>query len=153
MTDPTDTPTDTPTWYRQLTALLAAGFDPDGEASGGAQLTVTDATGTISYQQPLARHARLDTDCVWIRPIIGTGPGFDLAECRRRGLSTTGTITATPQAVTFELADGAQAAVQPAAPELLDTLDQWDTFVLSGVDATTEAALTALDADTVWPDP
>ena len=89
---------------------------------------------------------------MWIRPIIGTGPGFDVVECRRRGLSTTGTITATPDAVTFELADGTQAVVEPAGPELLDTLEHWDTFVLSGVDAATETALAALDADTIWPD-
>lgn len=144
--------TDTPTWYPQLTALLNAGFDPDDDATGGAQLTVTDATGTTTYQQPLARHARLDPDCVWIRPILGAGPDFDLVACRRRGLPTTGTITATSHAVTFELADGAQAVVEPADPGLHATLEHWDTFVLSRVDAATEAALATLDADTLHPE-
>ena len=143
--------TDTPTWYQHLDTLLTAGFNTDGTATGGAQLTVTDAAGDITVRLPLARHARQDSDCVWIRPIIGAGPDFDITDCRRRGLPTTIAVTATPAAVSFELAAGAQAVVEPAAAELIEILDRWDSFVLTRIDADTETALAALDADTIWP--
>ena len=142
--------TDTPTWYQTLTRLLTAGFDPDGPATGGAQLTVTDPAGAITAHHPLARHARLGDDCVWIRPILGAGPDFDLTDCRRRGLPTTA-VTDTDGTVGFNLADGAQAVVEPAAAELVEILDRWDSFVLTRIDASTETALAALDADTIWP--
>lgn len=138
----------TPDWTQVLEQLLTAGYQPDADATGGAQLTVTDTDGTVVFRRPLARHHRIDDDCVWIRPIIGDGPVFDLADCRRRSLPLMATTDDDGPAVSFALADGAIATITAADNDQHPTLEHWDTFVLTAITAADEAALTQLDTDT-----
>ena len=120
--------------------------------AAGATLQLTNPDGTTEAW-PLARHARVDDDVLWIRPIVGgrrTGTGsvvFPLGDCRRRGIA----IDEWTQPVTgirFELAGGQSLEIRPAtAGDETTTLELWDTFVLTVLTAAEEADLDALDAD------
>ena len=133
-----------PDWFHQLRQLLASG-DPDDPVGG--RLDFYDLDGNHQHHSVLARHARLDTDCVWIRPIIGTGPGFDLNECRRRGLPISDVTATVGGDVRFGTADGHVTIGAATAVDDLEVLRAWDDFVLLELDAAGERALAQLIDD------
>lgn len=134
-----------PHWYQTLEQLVAAGYDPDGTATGGAQLVFHDTDGVLQLRAPLARHVRLDDDCVWIRPIHGTGPAFELGDSPRRGLPISD-VTHTGHEIRIGTADGV-VTISPAAPDLIPVIEAWDTYVLTHLDAPVEEALARLEED------
>lgn len=134
-----------PDWYQTLEQLVATGYDPDATATGGAQLDFHDTDGVLQFTAPLARHVRLDDDCVWIRPIHGTGPAFELGDSPRRGLPI-GDVTHTPHEIRLVTADGV-VTISPATADLIEVLEAWDTYVLTQLDATVETALARLEED------
>lgn len=134
-----------PDWYQTLEQLVAAGYNPDDTATAGAQLDFHDADAVRKFQAPLARHVRLDDDCVWVRPIHGSGPTFELGDSPRRGLPI-GDVTHTHHEIRLVTADGV-VTISPAAPDLIGVLDAWDTYVLTRLDAPVEAALARLEED------
>lgn len=141
-----------PEWIDVLEELCRRGFDPDGPATGGAQVQVfaEGAQGPV-YRQPIDRVVRLDDNepLLWFRQIIGEGPTFDIAECRRRSLSTTG-ATVEGARVIFpqpDAATGEHAVILAADPDQIPALDTWDVWKGSGTTAEEEAALDSLESD------
>lgn len=141
-----------PEWLDVVDELCRRGFDPDGSATGGAQVQVFGADGQERvYRQPIDRIVRLEDDepLLWFRQIIGEGPTFDIAESRRRSLATQGVIV-DGNRVIFpqpESATGEYAIIAPADPDQIPALDAWDTWKMSGTTAAEEAALDALNSD------
>lgn len=135
-----------PDWLQQLQQLLAFGVDIDDPV--GARLDFYDLDGHHQHHAVLARHARLDVDCVWIRLIAGTGPSFDLHECRRRGLPISN-VTAAAGQVRFETADGHVTVAAATDPDDLEILRAWDEFVLLELPASDEHAIAQL-VDDSW---
>jgi hypothetical protein len=141
-----------PDWLNVVEQLCRRGFDPDGPATGGAQVQVFDrATNSLVYCQPIDRIVRVETDepLLWFRQIVGHGPVFDIADCRRRSLFTTD-ATVDGDRVTFpqpQATTGEYAVISPADPDQIALLDDWDTWKVSGTTAAEEVALNALDAD------
>lgn len=134
-----------PDWFQQLQQLLTAGWGPD-DPPVGSRLDFYDLDGHHQHHTVLARHARLDIDCVWIRPIVGVGPGFDLNECRRRGLPISD-VTPGAGAVRFETADGHVIIAAATDPDDLEILRAWDDFVLLELSAVDEEDLAQLTDD------
>jgi hypothetical protein len=139
-----------PEWLNVLQRLCRNGFNPDGPATGGAQLQVFDrTTDQRIYRQPIAREIRLDDDepLLWLRQIVGEGPQFDLEVCRRRSLFTTD-ATLAGEHITFPQprADtGEYGIILPADPDQIQAIDAWDTWKLSAISAEEEARLEALE--------
>lgn len=147
--DPPDPPA--PRWtdehHQRLRALLG---DP---TRGGAELEVTDPDGTTAFLAAIARHYRTDGDVLWIRPILGghdPGDGqpytFDLDAARRRGLHHH-QVDIDGRDVVLLLASGQHARIRRARAARHADLERWDTWLLTAVDAHTEAELDALDTD------
>lgn len=140
-------------WFDAVKRLCDSGFDPDGEATGGAQVQVFNRnTGEMVYRQPIAREVRLEDGepLLWFRQVIGTGPEFDLEECRRRALSTTDVAIEEDGRVVFaqpEVSTGEYAVIQCVDDDQIAVLDAWDTWKLTAIDAETEAALDRLEDD------
>lgn len=141
-----------PEWIDVVEELCRRGFDPDGPATGGAQVQVFRAGGQeLVYRQPIDRIVRLEDDepLLWFRQIVGEGPAFDIAECRRRSLSAQGALVE-GHTVIFpqpDSATGEYAIIAPADPDQIPALDAWDTWKMSGTTAAEEAALDALNSD------
>lgn len=139
-------------WLNTVERLCAQGFDPDGSATGGAQVQVFDrTTNTMVYRQPIARTVRLEPaePLLWFRQIIGTGAAFDIAECRRRALSTEG-ATLEGERVIFPqngMGTDEYAVIAAADPDQIAVLDAWDTWKLTAISAEEEASLDNLNAD------
>lgn len=141
-----------PEWIDVVEELCRRGFDPDGPATGGAQVQVFGAGGQeLVYRRPIDRIVRLEANepLLWFRQIIGEGPAFDIAESRRRSLSTQGAIAEGPKVIfpQPESATGEYAIIVPADPDQIRALDAWDTWKMSGTTADEEAALDALNSD------
>lgn len=138
-----------PEWLDVVLRLCRNGFDPDGSATGGAQVQVFDrATDQMIYRQPIARETRLDDDepLLWFRQIVDEGPQFDLEVCRRRSLFTTD-ATVDGEYVTFpqpQADTGEYGIILPADPDQIAVLDAWDTWKLTAITADDEARLDAL---------
>ncbi|MDP7739635.1 hypothetical protein [Mycobacterium paragordonae] len=139
-------------WLNTVERLCAYGFDPDGSATGGAQVQVFDrTTNTMVYRQPIARTVRLEPaePLLWFRQIIGTGPAFDITECRRRSLSTEG-ATLEGERVIFPqngMQTNEYAVITAADPDQIAVLDAWDTWKLIATNAEEETSLDHLNAD------
>lgn len=132
-------------WHRDLQRLVDA----------GAELVVTDPDGTVVVTAPLARVWRVDADdpdCVWLRPLpppVTDDDGttvFALSQCRRRALLISD-VEQAGGALAFALRIGQRARIQPATGAAARTLDAWDTFVGTRLDAAEELALDALEDD------
>ena len=147
MTDPA-----MPAWSRLLDGLLQG----DAELDDGAQLVVSDESGSEIFVAPLARHWRLDDDdpqCLWVRPIhqalpdptAGTPQGaqFELAACRRRALQFS-SVRVDGARLVFELWNGDVARIAPMDGRARRVLAEWDAFVLTQLPAAVEAELDAL---------
>lgn len=138
-------------WLDTVVRLCRNGFDPDGHATGGAQVQVYDAAGTLVYRQPIARDVRLEAGepVLWFRQIIGPGPAFDPEVCRRRSLETVNAVVEGDQVLFPQpgVGTGERGVILPADPDQLAALDAWDTWKLSGISAEEEADLDALDQD------
>lgn len=138
-----------PQWVELVKAMCTKGFNPDGDATAGAQLEVADANGTIIYQQPIAREVRYDAteQLLWIRQIIGVGPQFDPNSSRRRSLPAA-TARAEGDTVIFALhTQNAIAVIKPAGKEQLRALSAWDAWKLTALTAQQEQDLDALTED------
>ncbi|MGV7354150.1 hypothetical protein PJJ85_25810 [Mycobacterium kansasii] len=139
-------------WLNTVKQLCAQGFDPDGPATGGAQVQVFDrTTNTMVYRQPIARTVRLEPaePLLWFRQIIGIGPAFDIAECRRRSLSTEG-VTLDGDGVILPqngMQTNEYAIITAADPDQIAALDAWDTWKLTATSADEETSLDNLDVD------
>ncbi|MGV7686362.1 hypothetical protein PJN34_19240 [Mycobacterium kansasii] len=108
-------------------------------------------TNTMVYRQPIARTVRLEPaePLLWFRQIIGTGAAFDIAECRRRALSTEG-ATLEGERVIFPqngMGTDEYAVIAAADPDQIAVLDAWDTWKLTAISAEEEASLDNLNAD------
>ncbi|MEN4464550.1 hypothetical protein LT337_31830 (plasmid) [Mycolicibacterium fortuitum] len=140
-------------WFDAVIRLCRSGFDPDGASTGGAQVQVFNRdTGELVYRQPIAREVRLEEDepLLWFRQVIGTGPEFDLEECRRRALSTTDVVIEDDGRIVFaqpEVSTGEYAVIQRAEPDQIAVLDAWDAWKLTAISAEVEAAVDRLDDD------
>lgn len=139
-------------WLSTVKQLCAQGFDPDGPATGGAQVQVFDrTTNTMVYRQPIARTVRLEPaePLLWFRQIIGNGPAFDIAECRRRSLSTEGATLDGHQVVFPQngMQTNEYAIITAADPDQIAALDAWDTWKLTATSAEEETSLDNLNAD------
>ncbi|WP_102144365.1 hypothetical protein [Mycobacterium hubeiense] len=142
-----------PEWLDVVMRLCRNGFDPDGSATGGAQVQVFDrATDQLVYRQPIAREIRLDDEepLLWFRQIVGDAPPFDLDVCRRRSLFTTDAAVDGVDRVTFpqpQATTGEYGIILAADPDQVPLLDAWDTWKLSATTAEEEARLDALTDD------
>lgn len=139
-------------WLNTVKQLCTQGFDPDGPATGGAQVQVFDrTTNTMVYRQPIARTVRLEPaePLLWFRQIIGNGPAFDIAECRRRSLSTEGATLDGHQVVFPQngMQTNEYAIITAADPDQIAALDAWDTWKLTATSAEEETSLDHLNAD------
>ncbi len=136
-------------WLDAVIQLCRSGFDPDGPATGGAQLQVFDrATNQMVYRQPIDRIVRLDDDepLLYVRQIVDQGPQFDPEACRRRSLCTTG-VTVDGDRVTFPQPQpdtGEYAIILPADTDQIAMIDAFDTWKLSAITAEEEIALDGL---------
>ncbi|KQH78929.1 hypothetical protein AO501_04380 [Mycobacterium gordonae] len=138
-------------WLNTVERLCAQGFNPDGPATGGAQVQVFDrTTNTMVYRQPIARTVRLEPaePLLWFRQIIGTGPAFDVYECRVRSLCTEGATVAGEQVIFPQnpTQTNEYAVISAADPDQIATLDAWDTWKLTQTSAEQEESLDNLDA-------
>lgn len=137
---------DTPDWFDHVKRLLT---DPQG-----AQLEVTDHNGTTVYRQPLARQTHYEPDeekpdaaFIRIRQIIGTGPGFDINDCRPRRLPAPGTITS--DGAVFTLPQGT-ATISPAVDDQHTAIHAWDTFYATHLTAEQREDLDWVREDSWW---
>ncbi|MGV7659337.1 hypothetical protein PJM47_26245 [Mycobacterium kansasii] len=108
-------------------------------------------TNTMVYRQPIARTVRLEPaePLLWFRQIIGIGPAFDIAECRRRSLSTEG-VTLDGDGVILPqngMQTNEYAIITAADPDQIAALDAWDTWKLTATSADEETSLDNLDVD------
>ena len=137
-----------PQWLDAVIRLCRNGFDPDGRATGGAQVQVFDrASGDMIYRQPIAREVRLDDNepLLWFRQIIGEGPQFDIEACRRRSLFTTDATIDGGDRITFpqpQASTGEHGIILPADPDQIAILDAWDTWKLTAISSEEEPAST-----------
>jgi hypothetical protein len=137
-------------WLNTVERLCAQGFNPDGPSTGGAQVQVFDrATNTVVYRQPIARTVRLEPaePLLWFRQIIGTGPVFDVDECRRRSLCTEGATVEGEQVIFPQNAaqTNEYAVISAAGSDQIAALDAWDLWKLTRISAELELSLDNLD--------
>lgn len=152
-----------PDWAQLLARLLG---QPN---HNGAELTVTDDTGTENFRAPLARHYRIDDQAdqpvLWLRPITGgygaadRQPGeperrYSLNAMRSRAIPAhhVDHHPGPPENLAFHLPDGRHARIRPAAADLRPELDAWDTWTTLILPAEIELELDQLNDDS-WHGP